>query len=139
MGRWASRQHAAMQRDARPGDALHVRHEGVVVEVRVMLLDLLDDAEDTGGRLASLGAARYRRAQDPALGVVDGDPLAAERNDGHDRLAGAARLDGLDRAFARAASGGRIASRRDQHDQTRNGKICGSQPLLPALRIYATR
>ena len=104
-----------------------------------MLLDFLDDAEDPGGRLASLGAARYRRPQDPSPGIVDGDPLAAERNDRHDRLAGAARLNGLDRAFARAASGARIVSGRDQHGQTRNGKIGGPQPLLLALRIYATR
>src|SRR5260221_3807019 len=71
-----------------------------------MVLYFLDDAEDPGGRLASLRAARHRRPQDPPLGVVDGDPLVAERNDGHERLAGAARLNGLDRAFA--ASGARI-------------------------------
>ena len=65
-----------------------------------MVLYFLDDAEDPGGRLASLLAARHRRPQDPALGVVDGDPLVAERNDGHERLAGVARLDGFDRAFA---------------------------------------
>ena len=58
MGRRTSRQDAAMQRDARPGDALHVRHEGVVIQVRVVLLDLLDDAENAGGRLAPLRAAR---------------------------------------------------------------------------------
>src|SRR5437764_9486881 len=104
-----------------------------------MVLYFLDDAEDPGGRLASLRAARHRRAQDPPLGVVDGDPLAAERNDGHDRLAGAARLNRLDRAFAPAASGARIVSRRDQHGQTRDRKTCGPQPLLPALRIYATK
>src|SRR5438093_11316677 len=104
-----------------------------------MLFDFLDDAEDAGGGLASLGAARYRRPQDPALGIVDCDPLAVERDDSHDRLAGAARLNGLDRAFALAASGNRMISRRDQHGQTRSSKKGGPQPPLPALRIYATR
>ncbi len=143
MGRRTSRQHAAMERDARPGDALHVRHEGVVIQVRVMLLDFLDDAEDPCGCLASLRAARHRRPQDPPLGVVDGDPLAAKRNDGHGRLACAARLNGLDRALALAAFGGRIVPRRDQQGQTRNDKsndkTCGPQPLLPAHWIYATK
>ena len=58
-----SRQRAAVQRDARPGDALHVRHVRVVIKVRVVLGILLDDAEDAGRRLASLLAARYRRPQ----------------------------------------------------------------------------
>ena len=49
MGRRTPRQDAAMKGDARPGDALHVRHEGVVIQVRVMLLDFLDDAEDARG------------------------------------------------------------------------------------------
>src|SRR6516162_8236090 len=34
---------AAMQRDARPGDALHVRHPGIVIEVGMVVLVLLDD------------------------------------------------------------------------------------------------
>src|SRR3954466_8476701 len=104
-----------------------------------MLLDLLDDAEDTGGRLASLRAARHRRPQDPPLGIVDGDPLAAQRNNGQGGVRGAARLKGLDRAFAPAASRVRIASRRDQHGESRNGKTGGMRPPLPVLRIYATR
>src|SRR5882672_7696890 len=102
-----------------------------------MVLYFLDDAEYPGGRLASLLAARHRRPQDPPLGVVDGDPLVAERNDGHERLAGAARLNGLDRAPA--ASGARIVSRRDQHGQTRHSKTRGPQPRLLALRIHTTR
>src|SRR4051794_30197871 len=89
---------AAVERDARPGDALHMGHVGIVIQVRVVLGFLLDDAEDAGGRLASLLTARYRRPQDPAVSVIDGDLLIAQRNDGHDRLAGRARFDGLDRA-----------------------------------------
>src|SRR3981189_3917725 len=101
-----------------------------------MVLYFLDDAEEPGGRLASLRAARHGRPQDPPLGVVDGDPLVAERNDGHERLAGAARLSGLDRAFV--ASGARIVPCRDQHGQTRNGKIHGPPPRLLTPRIHTT-
>ena len=84
-------QRPAMQRDARPGDALHVRHPGIVVEVGVVVLILLHDAEDSGRRLASLDAGRNRRAQDPAVGVVDRHLLALDRHDRHDRIAGIAR------------------------------------------------
>ena len=104
-----------------------------------MLLDFLDDAEDARWRLASLGAARYRRSQDPPLGVIDGDPLGAERNDSHGRLAGAARLNRLGRAFAPAAPGTCIVSRSDQPGQSRNGKKGEPRPPWLALRVYATR
>src|SRR5258706_14629729 len=90
-----SRQRATMERDAGPSDALHVRHVGVVIQVRIMLGLFLDDAEDAGGRLASLLPTRHRRPQGPAFGIIYSDPLVAQRNDGHDRLArvaGGARL-----------------------------------------------
>ncbi len=84
-------QRPAVQRDAVPGDALHVRHPGIVIHVRAVVLVLLDDGEDAGRRLASLGAGRHRRAQDPAVGVVESDLLGLDRHDRHDRLAGIAR------------------------------------------------
>ncbi len=139
VGRRTPRQHAAMEGDARPGDAMHVRHEGVVVQVRVMLLDFLDDAEDPGGRFAPLRAARHRRPQDPSLGVVDGDPLATKGNDRHDGLAGAARLNRLHRAFAHAAPSGSMIPRRDQRSQSCNSKTGEPQPSLPVLRTHTPR
>ena len=87
------RQHPAMERDARPGEALHVGHEGIVVEVGIVLRLLLEDAEDAGGRFAAFLAGRYRCAQYPTFGVVDRDLLALQRHDGHDRLAGTAAVD----------------------------------------------
>jgi hypothetical protein len=48
---------------------------GIVIEARVVVLVLLDDGEDTGRRLASRDAGRYRRAQDPALGIVESNLL----------------------------------------------------------------
>src|SRR5262245_16620536 len=86
-----SGQRPAVQRDAVPGDAQHVRHPGIVIEGRAMVLVLLHDAEDAGWRLASRSSARHRRAQDPAVGVVDGYFLALDRYDRHDRLARIAR------------------------------------------------
>ena len=125
VGRRISWQGAAVERDARPGNALHVGHVGIVIQVRVVLFFFLDDAEDPGGRLASLLAARHRRPENPAVGVIDGDPLVVERNDRHDRLAGGARLDGFDRAFAPTVCGAHMISGRDQRSQARNGKMRG--------------
>jgi len=51
------------------GKALHVRHPGIVIEARVVVLFLLEDGEDAGWRLASRDAGRHRCAQDPAVGV----------------------------------------------------------------------
>ena len=84
-------QRPAVQRDAVPGDALHVRHPGIVIHARVVVLVLLDDGEDAGWRLASRDAGRHRRAQDPAVGVVESDLLGLDRHDRHDRLACIAR------------------------------------------------
>src|SRR6516165_10105142 len=108
-------------------------HGGVVIQVRVMLGFLLDDGEDPGGRLTSLLATRYRRSQDPTADVIDCDPLIAERNDGHDRLAGGTRLDGLDRALAAAAPGVRMISRRDQGSHTHHPEISGPRPCQSVL------
>ena len=120
MGRRISRQRAAVERDARPGDALHVGHVRIVIKVRVVLCLLLNDAEYAGRRLASFLAARHRGPQDPASSVIDGDPLVAQRNDSHDRFASDARLNKLDRAFRPSASGGRMISRYGQRRQTRS-------------------
>ena len=139
VGRRIPRQLAAVECDARPGDALHVRHEGIVIDVRVVVRLFLDDTEDTGGCLASLLAARHRRPENPAIGVIDGDPLAPERNDGQDRLAGWTRLDGFDRTFAPALRGARMIAGRDQHGESRNDEMREPRPLLLALRAHETR
>jgi hypothetical protein len=52
-----------------------------------VVLVLLDDGEHARWRLASCGAGRHRRAQDPSVGVVESDLLAHDRHDRHDRLA----------------------------------------------------
>src|SRR6516164_8816342 len=58
-----TRQHAFVQRHPRPGDALHVRHRRIAVEIGVVIAVLLDDAED----------ARWRRT---AGTPVDTGPCA---------------------------------------------------------------
>ena len=59
-----ARQHARVQRDAGPGDALHEGHRRAAVDVRAVVAVLLDHAEDPGrGR-----EARHSR-RDAALGL----------------------------------------------------------------------
>ncbi len=113
-----------MERDARPSDALHVRHVGIVIQVGVVLGLFLYDAEDAGGRLAALLAARHWRPQDPAFGVICSDPLVAQRNDCHDRLnslAGDARLESRG-AFLPTVCRARMVARSDHRGQAGNGK-----------------
>ena len=62
----------------------------------MVVLVLLEDGEDAGRRLASRDAGRHRRAQDPAVGIVESDLLALDRHDRHDRLACIARRRRLD-------------------------------------------
>ena len=146
-------QRPAVQRDAVPGDALHVRHRGIVIHVRAVILVLLDDGEDAGRRLASRGAGRHRRAQDPALGVVEGDLLGLDRHDGHDRLAGLARRRRLVTARGAPVSPGvrgqrrQGGHRRERHDGRRNptprrrggsrrpGSICHVMPWSKCLSV----
>jgi hypothetical protein len=80
-------------------------HVGIVVQVRVVLGFFLDDAEETGRRLASALSRGHRRSQDPTLCVVNRDLLAPQRDDCHDRLAGGARLDRGYRPLAPTACG----------------------------------
>src|ERR671911_281466 len=107
MGGWISWQEAAVERDPRPGEALHVGHVGVVIKVRPVLGILLENTEYTGRGLAPFPPTRDRRPQDRALSVVNRDSLVAQRDDRHDRLAGRARLDRLDRTVAPAACSAR--------------------------------
>ena len=128
-------QRSAMQRDAVPGDALHVRHPGIVIHGRVVVLVLLDDGEDAGRRLASGGAGRDRRTQDPALGIVEGDLLALDRHDRHDRLAGFARrhrLGGLARLLRRqgASCSARSARPQPRTSQFREAPNAASLPWI---------
>ncbi len=119
-------QRPAMQRDAVPGQALHVRHPGIVIEARMVVLVLFEQGEDAGRSFPSRDAGRYRRTQDPAVGVVERDLLALDRHDRHDRLAGLARrhsLGGCGGAllFRRGAGGQRrqCSHRRQRRDDGR--------------------
>ncbi len=139
MRRRMSWQRSTVECNARPSDALHVRHVGIVIQVRVVLGFFLDDAEDPGRRLASLLAARHGRTQDRAVGVIDSDPLVAQRNDGHNRCARDARLDGCRRALVPTACGARMIAHRNHSGPARNGKTCRLQPSRLVLWVYKTR
>ena len=144
-------QRPAVQRDAVPGDALHVRHPGIVVHGRVVVLVLLDEGEDAGRRLAVLDAGRHRRAIDPAVGVVEGDLLRADRHDRQDRLAGRTRrrlrldLRGA-RLGDRAGAQGRQRGHRRQRRQggrpetaDRRGELCRRQSMDHAKLSWIAR
>ena len=79
-----ARQLAGMQRNARPGDALHEGHRCIVIKIGVVLSILLENAVDAGRCLVAALPGRHGRAQDFALSIVDGDALLAQRHDGHD-------------------------------------------------------
>src|SRR3984893_13620590 len=64
-----SGQRPAVQRDVVPGDAQHVRHPGIVIEARAMVLVLLHDAEDAGWRLASRSSGPNAGPQGPSCGA----------------------------------------------------------------------
>ena len=96
---------------------------GIVIHIRAVVLFPLDDGEDAGRRLASLDAGRHRRAQDPAVGVVESDLLGLDRHDRHDRLACIARSRRLGgrrgaRLSRRGVGGQRrqCGHRRERHD-----------------------
>src|SRR5215475_1866041 len=59
-------QRSTVERDARPRETLHVRHEGIVIKVGVVLGLFLEDAENTSRCLAAFQAARHWRSHDPA-------------------------------------------------------------------------
>ena len=75
-----ARQDSGMHRDTRPGDALHERHRRAAVDVGVVHLVLLDDAEHTHRGRVTLHAGRDRAFGEQTVGVVDPDPLLLDRD-----------------------------------------------------------
>ena len=69
-------QHAGVQRNAGPGDALHERHVAVLIEVGVVDLLLLHDAEDAGRRLVAGRPVETGDCWSIRPSVVDRDALS---------------------------------------------------------------
>ena len=84
MRRRIARQHPGMQRDARPGEALHVRHRRAAVDVGAVHLVLLNDAEHAHRGRMPLHARRYRAFGEQPVAVVDAHLLLLDR-DGNDQ------------------------------------------------------
>ena len=82
-----ARQLPGMQRDARPGQPVHVRHRRVVVGRGMVVLVLLQDLEHAGRRCVAELAGRAGRGGDAHAVAVDVDPLIGERDDDEDRAA----------------------------------------------------
>ena len=74
-----------------PSCGTEMRSSASLASSRSIVTALLDNGEDCrqASRVPSCG--RHRRAQDPALGVVESDLLGLDRDDRHDRLACIAR------------------------------------------------
>ena len=128
------RQGASVQRDPRPGDALHERHRGIVVEVGVVLRLFLDDAVNSRRRLVSGLPGGDRRAQDAALGVVDRHPLLPDGDDRHQRHArGPGQHAVIPLGFSVPIAPGRrrrrIGRSRDQQSRKASGGKAGKPPL----------
>src|SRR5262245_36676919 len=75
-----SRQVAGMQRDPRPGDALHIGHGGSAINIRTMPFFLTDDAEYAERRWMTGNSRRYGRACDQCPIVIKRDPLISYRD-----------------------------------------------------------
>ena len=88
-----SRQQTPVQSNARPRKSLHVGHIGIIIQIRVMLGIFLNNSKDTGRRFAPRLTGGNGRSQDPAVGIVNCDPLGMQRNDSHNWLARSAGSD----------------------------------------------
>ena len=69
---WVAGQYAFVQRHARPRNALHERHRGAAVDIRMVIAILFDDAEYAHWGGMSGHAGRHRSLRNP-------DPVAVER------------------------------------------------------------
>ena len=78
-GRMA-REHAGMHGDARPRDPLHEGHRRAAVDVGVMQLVLLNDAENTHGCRVARHAGGNRRFRVKSVGVVNLQRLPIDRD-----------------------------------------------------------
>src|SRR5262249_10999754 len=90
---------------------------------------LLNYREDTGWRLVFGSSGRDWSAQDPAVGVVEGDLLAFDRHDRHDGLAALARRNLLTRLRTAQLSRRGIGG---QHYQRRHRRKHGLGVAIPA-------
>ena len=138
-----ARQRAGVHRDARPGDALHVRHRRAAIDIGVVHLCLLDDAEHAHRRRMAVHAGRDRGFREQSVGVVDPNLLLLDRDRDDQRplrlgagfLSAASALARRPRgpssgAAAAAASAG---SSWDRSPASRTGGgIGGAAPRLPA-------
>ncbi len=75
-----ARHDAGVQRHPRPGDALHVGHRRVGVDVGAVEAVLLDHGEHAGGRTVSRHPGGYRALGYEAGAAVDPDALLGERH-----------------------------------------------------------
>ena len=122
-----ARQYAGVQRNARPGDALHVRHRCAAVDVGAVHLVLLDDAEHAHRGRMTLHARRHRALGEQAVGVVDADLLLLDR-DRDDQWPLRLGVGFLDGCFG---LGGRPAGLRLARLCRRHGPVVGGVGVLP--------
>ena len=80
MRRRIAREHAGMHGDARPGDPLHVRHRRAAIDVGMVQLVFLDDAENAHRGRMTLHARGNRSFREEAVGVVDLQALFLDRD-----------------------------------------------------------
>src|SRR5262245_31531746 len=79
---------ALVHSHARPGDALHVEHRGVVVDVGTVPAILFDDAEYAGRRRMARHASRHTRVRDRMAVRVERELLLVDRDDDGEHAVG---------------------------------------------------
>ena len=137
MRRRIARQHAGMHRDARPGDPLHERHRRAAIDVGMVQLVLLNDAEDAHRRRMALHARGDRRFREKSVGVVDLQvlPLDRDRDDQRALRLGATPSaprpswpDAGERAAAAAAAPAGLAKIRARNPTSNTGRLQPGKP-----------
>jgi hypothetical protein len=93
----------------------------------------LNDAEDAGGCLPSLLAARYRRSQNPAVGIVDSDVLIAQQTIAMIGSRDVRSTDSTDRSFRPLAA----SAPSPIADHT--GQACNDDSRRPQPRLHSLR
>ncbi len=134
MRRGIAGQLTRMQRDARPGEPVHVGHRRIVVGRGMVVLVLLQDLEHAGRRRVAELAGRAGRGGDAHPVAINIEPLVGKRDDDDDRPA--RRAVGIPVEFAvRELIGGLVDELRQRGTEPQGG--CGGRDAAELTAVHS--